>query len=234
MRLCRGPHRPTLVTTVKIITTADGSHSLLNEALHETYHSHHGAVQESMHVFIEHGLHHLLRQSPDKNISILEIGFGTGLNVLLTWRALRGAETTVRYTSIESFPLDRSVWGVLNYALDDEKVIFENMHASAWNEWVGLSPAFQLYKWNTTLQQASLGATLFDLVYYDAFAPGKQPEMWTREMLTKVVSQLRPGGVLVTYCAKGQLKRDLKALGLEVESLQGPPGKKEMTRATKR
>lgn len=223
------------MTAVKIITTADGSHSLLNETLHETYHSHHGAVQESMHVFIEHGLRHVIRKSTDNNISILEIGFGTGLNALLTWRAIHSADTSVQYTAIESFPLDSTIWGALNYTNDEaDALVFERLHTSPWDEWSELSETMRLFKWKTTLQDVDFGARQYDLVYYGAFAPNKQPEMWTPDVLQKVVSHLNRGGTLVTYCAKGQLKRDLKALDLDVEALPGPPGKKEMTRATKR
>ena len=205
---------------IKVITTSDGSHSLLNTELNETYHSVHGAIQESMHVFIKNGLDHFSRPGV---VKIFEVGFGTGLNALLT--ALSGRQ--VHYTAIEAFPLDEEVYQQLNY---EPKDLLMSLHRNPKLETL----SFIFNKLNITLQSIALEPNSYDIIYFDAFAPSKQPEMWELPMIRKVCDALTPGGLFVTYCAKGQLKRDLKSLGMEVETLPGPPGKKEMVRGTKR
>lgn len=218
----------------EIILTEDGSHSLLNKDLNETYHSIHGALQESLHVFIRHGLEYFLRVKPRERVSILEIGFGTGLNALLTIQHVLKNHFSCAYTSLEAFPIDEEIWTNLNYSVSlNMEDTFSQIHHAAWNHLVDILPDFQLSKLHTTLQDVALKPQSFDLIYFDAFAPSKQPEMWTLDMLEKVVTAMKPEGVFVTYCAKGQLKRDLKSLGLTVETLDGPPGKKEMVRAVK-
>lgn len=219
---------------VEIITTSDGSHSLLNKEMNETYHSVHGAVQESVHVFIKNGFDFLLQRSHPDTIAILEIGFGTGLNALLTVQHTSSLKTQVIYTSLEAYPVPEEIWSKLNYASSPgAQSVFNDLHRATWNTEVAVTSAFRLLKLHQTLQQATLSPASFDLVYFDAFAPNKQPEMWTTEVLGKVVSLMKRGAVFVTYCAKGQLKRDLKSLGLTVETLPGPPGKKEMVRASR-
>lgn len=219
---------------LQIITTRDGSHSLLNPELNETYHSVHGARQESMHVFIKNGLEFIAQRDAKQSIKILEIGFGTGLNALLTAMDAIEKGISVEYTTLEAFPVNASIWQELNYPQTKrEEEIFYQLHHAAWDAWTEPVPGFMLKKINTTLQLASLDHAYFDLVYFDAFAPNKQPEMWELPMLQKTIEALRPGGVFVTYCAKGQLKRDLISLHANVETLQGPPGKREMIRATK-
>ncbi len=217
--------------SIKIITTEDGSHSLLNETLDETYHSRHGAKQESNYVFIDKGLNFFVDQNSAKAVSILEIGFGTGLNALLTAKKSSADQIAINYTTIETDPLPPEIWKTLNYSLND--FLFEDIHEANWNEWVSLTPTFKLFKNQISLQQVVFNDEEFDVIYFDAFAPNKQPEMWTYEMLEKVYRALKLNGVFVTYCAKGQLKRDLKTLGMSVESLPGPPGKREMVRAIK-
>ncbi len=215
---------------LEVIATGDGSHSILNTALQETYHSRHGAIQESTHVFIDHGFRVLewLRPGP---VQILEVGFGTGLNAALTQIEAARHGRSVIYESWEKFPLPDPVWQQLNYgSLLGRPEVFNAIHRAPWNEPTEISPGFTLFKrTGDLLVDAVMGS--FDLIYYDAFAPSKQPEMWTLDILRKITSTLVPGGILVTYCAKGQVKRDLAALGLSVETLPGPPGKKEMTRA---
>lgn len=219
---------------MEFIITNDGSHSLLNTALNETYHSVHGALQESIHVFIKMGLTPMM-ESGIKNISILEIGFGTGLNALLTIKeVLAHPNLAINYTSLEAYPLPEEIWMKLNYTdTIGLKEYFQKVHQAAWNQPEIILPGFQLHKLHQTLQQVVFEPNTVDLIYYDAFAPSKQPELWTLDVLDKVVATLKPNGVFVTYCAKGQLKRDLKTLGLTVETLPGPPGKKEMVRAAK-
>jgi len=220
--------------SIKIITTSDGSHSLFNEELNETYHSVHGAIQESLHVFIQSGLSYFLEKSDAKNISILEIGFGTGLNTLLTIQAAQLLPLSFQYKTLEAFPLQEEVWSQLNYAETlGMKSQFDSLHRLSWEERHTILPYFEFQKHHIKLQDVELPSSSCDVVFFDAFAPSKQPELWEIDMLRKVANALRPGGVFVTYCAKGQLKRDLKNLGLVVETIPGPPGKKEMVRALK-
>jgi tRNA U34 5-methylaminomethyl-2-thiouridine-forming methyltransferase MnmC len=218
------------LSSLKIITTEDGSHSLLNEALDETYHSRHGAVQESEYVFIQKGLNFILDSDKD-TVSILEIGFGTGLNALLTANISEQREIKIAYSTLETHPIPEEIWSTLNYSTD--KFLFEKIHTSVWNEWVAITSHFKLLKREESLQTVDLSSQQFDLIYFDAFAPNKQPEMWEHALLEKISKSMKSGAVFVTYCAKGQLKRDLKSLGLVVESLPGPPGKREMVRAIK-
>jgi tRNA U34 5-methylaminomethyl-2-thiouridine-forming methyltransferase MnmC len=219
---------------LRIITTSDGSHSLLNTELNETYHSIHGACQESLHVFIQRGLQYFAEvNSSKKEINILEVGFGTGLNALLTLDSALSQNFHIRYCALETNPLEEAIWAQLNFASSAEsRKNFTALHKACWGIEESIQANFSLLKVMETLQDVKLPHT-FDLVYFDAFAPNKQPEMWELPVLRKIVDHLKTDGVFVTYCAKGQLKRDLKNLGLLVQTLAGPPGKKEMTRALK-
>lgn len=219
---------------VTIITTSDGSHTLLNTSLNETYHSVHGALQESKHVFIQHGLDFVGKNSGKSMINILEVGFGTGLNALLTLQHATTKNLSIQYTTLETFPVEENIWSKLNYVESGEaKEQFEKLHRAKWNKEESVSSNFVIRKLHTTLQQAELELNHYDLIYFDAFAPNKQPEMWEAAMLHKITDAMKSGGLFVTYCAKGQLKRDLKSMGLTVETLAGPPGKREMVRAVK-
>ena len=218
---------------LEIITTSDGSHTLRNKTLNETYHSVHGAVQESMHVFIQHGLEYYCEQHHPKEVSILEVGFGTGLNALLSAQHTMHTDVSIRYTTLEPFPLPENVWSDLNYGdADKGGHLYRALHEAAWNREVAVSPEFTILKLDKSLHDASLEES-YDIIYFDAFAPQIQPELWAYVSLEKVVKCLKEGGVFVTYSAKGQLKRDLRSLGLEVETLAGPPGKNEMVRGRK-
>lgn len=220
--------------TPQIITTKDGSHSLLHPQLNETYHSVHGAVQESQHVFIEHGLKHWFSLTRE-HAAVLEIGFGTGLNALLALKFAKALGKKIDYTTVEAFPLDEEIWEQLNYAESlGMQTEFDCLHAQPWELFTSVTSNFSLLKLHTTIELLVLKSREYDVVFYDAFAPSKQPEMWSMEIISKVVDAISMDGVFVTYCAKGQLKRDLRVLGLEVETLPGPPGKKEMVRAVKR
>lgn len=216
---------------IKIFITGDGSHSLLNEELNETYHSRHGAVRESEHVFIKQGFNYLVEEQKTETLSILEVGFGTGLNALLTLAEALSKNIIVSYTALEIFPIQQEIWKMLNYP--DPHHLFNKLHQADWNKWVQIHPTFKLLKLEKSLQSVELESQQFDLIYFDAFAPNKQPELWNLQILDKITGTIKSGGVFVTYCAKGQLKRDLKSLGLMVESLPGPPGKREMVRAIK-
>jgi tRNA U34 5-methylaminomethyl-2-thiouridine-forming methyltransferase MnmC len=220
---------------IELITTGDGSHSLLNTTLDETYHSRHGALQESKYVFIKQGLDFFIEKTLNKQASILEVGFGTGLNAWLTLQAAQTKSISISYTTLETYPLSPTVWPHLNYAAGSEfEKGFRDLHEAEWNKAVGITPHFTLHKVEQSLQHFEAGEKRFDVVYFDAFAPNKQPELWEAPVLEKVVRLLHTGGVFVTYCAKGQLKRDLKSFNLMVESLPGPPGKREMVRAIKK
>ena len=219
------------MNSLEIITTGDGSHSLLNKDLNETYHSIHGAVRESQHVFIDNGLQFWIEKNSKPTVKIFEVGFGTGLNVLLT--LLHKTNINIEYTTLEAFPIEENVWSLLNYADDDQKLVFNGIHGSKWNHSSEINTHFLLNKVKNKLQLVNLVPENYDVIYFDAFAPSKQPEMWELPMLKKIFDSMTDKGVFVTYCAKGQLKRDLKNLGFTVETLPGPPGKKEMVRAIK-
>lgn len=219
---------------IKIITTEDGSHSLYHEGLKETYHSFHGALQESIHVFIEKGLRFWRTKSGlPKQVNIFEVGFGTGLNALLAAQFAIENEVHINFTTIEPFPLEMEVIKQLNYASsigqDDLNNVFEELHTSKWEEKVEINPYFSIHKINTKLEDFQTNEK-FDVLFFDAFAPSKQAELWTADLMQKCFNLLKVGGVFTTYSAKGQLKRDLKSVGFEVETLPGPPGKKEMVR----
>lgn len=220
----------------RIIVTEDGSHSLFNEKLNETYHSFHGAIQESKYVFIEAGLDYFSSQKKEL-IRVFEVGFGTGLNVLLTSLWAKELQITVIIDSIEAYPIEDSLKSELNYPqlIDHENAVsfFDNIHSAPWNEEIVIHSHMNLKKIKATLEDFENKTNYYDIIYYDAFAPSKQPEMWEMNMLEPIVNSLNPGGIFVTYCAQGQLKRNLKSLGLEVETLPGPPGKKEMVRGLK-
>ncbi len=224
---------------VQIIETGDGSHSLLNVAMDETYHSRHGALRESEHVFIRHGLHHWITQHPTAStLRILEVGFGTGLNAILTVREARPRpDLSFRYTTLEPHPLAEEMINSLNYLalLNDTSLAphFAALHQAPWEEDQSLLDNFVLHKTQSTLQDFPTAPQAFDLIYFDAFAPNKQPGLWTLPVLQCVATLMASGAIFVTYSAKGQLKRDLKALELLVETLDGPPGKAEMVRAQK-
>lgn len=218
----------------KIIITEDGSHSLYNEELNETYHSFHGAIQESKHVFIQSGLEAVNHKS---EINILEVGFGTGLNALLSTIWATENERVINYHTIEAYPLASSIISKLNYAQlvkkQNTEQLFDQIHSANWNASQRINEYVTIKKIHSQIEDFELQPCFYDLIYFDAFAPSKQPEMWSLEMLEKVTSSMAFAGVFVTYCAQGQLKRNLKALGLAVETIQGPPGKKEMVRGVK-
>ena len=223
--------------SVEIINTADGSHSLYNQKLSETYHSIHGAIQESRHVFIKNGLDYLFQKSLSDSLSIFEVGLGTGLNALLSIEFAIQNRVKINYSSIEAFPIDPVLAAQLNYPahleLENAFGYFQKIHSSVWNDTVALHGYFTFQKVNQAIQSYPFTSGDYHLIFFDAFAPEKQPDMWQMNVLKKVTDALKPNGVLVTYCAKGQLRRDLLSLNLKVEKLPGPPGKREMIRAIK-
>lgn len=217
----------------EIITTADGSKTIYIPELDEHYHSSYGALQEAQHVFIAKGLNTCTAEY----LTVLEMGFGTGLNALLTYFSSEKRHQYVHYIGIEAFPPSREELQAMNYASfssdPDAADIYEKMHSAPWNQGIELSEHFVLEKQQCVLEKAQVAPGTVDLIYFDAFGPNVQPELWTLQIFELLFGWMAPGGVLVTYCAKGQVKRDLKAAGFLVESLAGPPGKREMTRAVK-
>jgi tRNA U34 5-methylaminomethyl-2-thiouridine-forming methyltransferase MnmC len=258
---------------ITIIETCDGSHSLFVPALNETYHSRHGAMQESQWVFIKNGLASATlghrasafdlaqvapvpersrgprmhefgysgsgvtlqeEQMPErKQVRIHEVGFGTGLNALLAMRWAEENNVHVHFTTLETNVLSPELAAQLNYAsTEPERTDFLKMHTCAWNEDVAITQHFTLHKAQRRAQDEQAQSE-YDVVFYDAFGPPTQPEMWTLAIFQRMIGALKPGGIFVTYCAKGQVRRDLQATGFTVERLPGPPGKREMLRATK-
>jgi len=217
-----------------IITTGDGSKTIHIPALNENYHSSHGAVQEAKHVFLKHGLE-LFLGKPDMHI--LEVGFGTGLNTILTLEAASHSDTHVYYDGLEAFPITTEEMLALEYEnllpSDFVKNQYTEIHATPWDNPQTITPTFTLTKIHETLQKQNFTSNTYDLIYFDAFGPRVQEAMWTPEIFQKLYNSLKTGGYLVTYCAKGQVKRDLKSVGFIVETLPGPPGKREMTRGKK-
>ena len=215
----------------RLITTSDGSHTIFVSDLNEHYHSVHGAVQESEFIFINNGFN-FCKADP---LDIFEVGFGTGLNALLTAMKSLAGEREVNYTSIEKYPLSEDIIRSLNhhfFAGKEGKVIYDLIHSSPWNIKTNISKNFNLTKINGDFTAIPLTGK-FDLIYYDAFGPDKQPEMWTREMFAGIASMTNQNGVLVTYSAKGEVKRNLKSCGFDVTLLPGPPGKRQIIRAVK-
>lgn len=212
----------------ELLKTADGSYTLYVKELNETYHSRHGAIQESLHVFIENGLQALLNENSQNNLAVLEIGFGTGLNALLTLEKVKNyPHVKFTYHSIEAYPIDIALVNKLNFSANKEDLM--QLHKSEWNREVQLKDNFILCKHHTKLEEFLIEKK-FDLIYYDAFGPRVQAEMWEKDILLKTTSFLRKNGMLVTYCAKGEVKRIFKNAGFVVETLKGPPGKREMIR----
>lgn len=217
----------------KLITTNDGSQTIFVEDLNETYHSIHGAIQEANHVFIDHGLR---KFHSGETVRILEVGFGTGLNALLTLLNAEKLDLNVDYMGVEAFPVEEALLEKIEYPSfleNGAEDSFRRIHGCTWNEKHALSNSFSLTKLNTKIELLPVDDYSFDLIYFDAFGPAVQGELWQPSVLRLMYDLLNLNGVLVTYCAKGQVKRDLKSVGFTVETLPGPPGKREMTRAIK-
>ncbi|MBT8282885.1 MAG: tRNA (5-methylaminomethyl-2-thiouridine)(34)-methyltransferase MnmD [Muriicola sp.] len=215
-----------------IITTADGSRTISLDDWNEQYHSKHGAIQEAYHVFIKYGLSAC---SMDE-ISILEAGFGTGLNALITLHEAEKRNLRMVYTGVEAFPLTLDEVLNLDYVqalgVPQLKEAYERMHTSKWEEKVSLNPNFLLHKRKMDFREIS-DKEQYHLIYFDAFGARVQPELWTQEIFQKMFNALKHSGILVTYSAKGSVRRAMEAVGFVVERLPGPPGKREMLRAVK-
>jgi len=210
--------------TRELVKTADGSFTLFIPEVEETYHSTHGAVQESMHVFIESGL----KACDKESIRVLEVGLGTGLNAVLT---LQHATKKIDYCALEPYPLSKEILNELAASGLDQ---FEmNFHVSNAGEWISLQENFSFVRMEVGLEEFQ-AEEKFDVIYYDAFGPRVEPGLWTLERMQQCFDLLNEGGIFVTYCAKGEVRRNLQAAGFVVERLAGPPGKREMLRGVKR
>jgi tRNA U34 5-methylaminomethyl-2-thiouridine-forming methyltransferase MnmC len=228
---------------MKLLLTEDGSHTLFSEQFNEIYHSRHGAIQESNHVFIESGLKFLLEPgSPtlvgEEPVKIFEVGFGTGLNAWLTLIEAQKSSQQIYYEAIELHPVPIDLIKELNYTalIESEKYRppFHSLHLCTWNEMHQISPFFSFKKLHGSMLDLQMTPEKFNLICFDAFAPEYQPEMWTIDVMQKMFDFLLSGGILVSYCAKSLFQRNLKAAGFDVEKLPGPPGKREMIRAHKK
>ena len=214
----------------KLVITNDGSHSIFVPQLNECYHSRHGSILEAEYVFIKNGL---LAENK-KQFNILEIGFGTGLNALLTAEKAKQKGISVNYHAIELHPVAEEYYRQLNFTelIGIEKGDFIQLHKAEWEEKCKINDHFSLTKNQISLEEYKTDKK-FDIIYFDAFSPEKQPELWTDVIFKKMHDLLNEDGFLVTYCAKGVVKRTMKTVGFEVVVLDGPPGKRQMTRANK-
>lgn len=209
---------------LEIITTADGSGSLFVPHLNETYHSRKGAIAESIYVYIDKGLAYFNQPT----LRVIEFGFGTGLNAYLAWQWAEKQQVKISYQSVELHPLPWDL--VAQLAIPAEASLpLKTLHLAKWNSMIDLSTYFSFHKHEGSFLEATFPPA--DVIFYDAFAPSKQPDVWELPYLQKAFLSLQKGGMLVTYCAQGQFKRNLKSLGFEVQTLPGPLGKTEMTRA---
>ena len=225
---------PVLLTEsmqTEIKLTEDGSHTLFVSEIDECYHSTHGAIQESQHIFIEAGLMRCSKQE----MQVLEIGFGTGLNAFLTLLEAEGRGNQIKYTALEKYPVEIEKANQLNYPevlASDKRLFFEQMHAAPWDIVVKITPSFSLLKMEVDFTQYDF-KDMYDVIYFDAFSPEKQPEMWSEELFEKIYTHCNTDAVLTTYCAKGYVRRALQAAGFVVERLPGPKGKREILRGLK-
>jgi len=242
----------------KIITTADGSKTIHIEKWNEQYHSKHGAIQESNHVFIKNGLHHFyfeqchlervtlslskrsrkvvsVTKEFQQKISILEIGFGTGLNAFITCLETEKLKTNIDYVGVEAYPISSEEVSALNYAeliSEKDSQIFIKLHETQWEVLNQITSKFTLTKRKQFFEDIK-DIEAFNIIYFDAFGAKIQPELWAEAIFKNMHNALKPKGVLVTYSAKGSVRRAMQAVGFTVERLEGPPGKREMLRATK-
>jgi tRNA U34 5-methylaminomethyl-2-thiouridine-forming methyltransferase MnmC len=231
---------------LRLIITGDGSHTLYVPSLNEHYHSVFGAVQESRHIYIGAGLNYPGPVSG--SVNLLEVGFGTGLNALLTCLEAESLGIIVRYQSLEMYPLSVEMTSQLNFPeqmtsqiksgieMTSQTIpaLFRKIHAAPWNEWAEITEWFIVNKTHADLKTFVADPELFDLVYFDAFGPDVQPQMWTADIFRMLFRAMKPGAVLVTYSTKGVVKRNLKSAGFEIEKLPGPPGKREILRAARK
>jgi tRNA U34 5-methylaminomethyl-2-thiouridine-forming methyltransferase MnmC len=221
----------------EIIITTDGSHSVAIPQMGVTYHSTHGAIQESVHVFIESGLRYVLgRLKEPSSLSVFEMGFGTGLNALLTLMEAEKSQQKIYYETIELYPLEPSTYKYLNYCAmlerSDVEIFFAQMHTCAWDIQIEITPWFSFKKKQISLADFSTNQQ-FNIIYFDAFAPDVQPELWTTTVFKKLHDMMKTNAVLTTYCSKSIVRKAMTEAGLKVEKIPGPPHKREIVRVMK-
>lgn len=218
-------------TDIEIIETADGSHTLFSRRFDEIYHSRYGAVAESQHIFLNAGLDFI----DQKEIKVFEVGFGTGLNALLSWSYAESKGTKISYDTMELYPVPMNLIYHVNYPdLLGEREKFTRLHESEWDKVIELSPHFSFTKFHASVLDMQYLPSHVDVVFFDAFSPEKQPEMWTTDVFQKMYDILRPGGILVTYCSKSYVRKNMQQAGFEITKIPGPHGKRDMVRATKK
>jgi tRNA U34 5-methylaminomethyl-2-thiouridine-forming methyltransferase MnmC len=220
---------------ISFLVTDDHSHTLFSERFKATYHSTRGAISESKHVFIQNGLQYIHELFQANEISILEVGFGTGLNAFMTYLYSKECGLKINYHSIEAYPVPLAETSELNYVnelSEEDKFAFNQMHKQEWNRVGHISNSFSLTKHLCLLEEFN-SQQKFDVIYFDAFSPSEQPELWTEGIFKKMFDLLKVNGVLVTYCAQGKMKRSMKQVGFKVKALPGALGKREMTRGLK-
>ncbi|MCR6722284.1 MAG: tRNA (5-methylaminomethyl-2-thiouridine)(34)-methyltransferase MnmD [Chitinophagaceae bacterium] len=219
----------------KLFETRDGSHSIAIPELQVMYHSVHGAIQESQHIFIHAGLEKAVEEKPGRPLRILEMGLGTGLNALLTAIYSSAKQISVEYITVEKFPIDAAMAAALNYSskleADEWQPLFLKLHSCATSEMHPLTANFSFRKFHTDIMDLPATVKDVDLIYFDAFAPAAQPELWNIEVFEHLGSRCNPGAILTTYCSKGWVRRNLEAAGWKVEKIPGPWGKREIVRA---
>ena len=215
---------------VEIIETKDGSHTLFSPQFDEIYHSRNGAIAESQHIFIRNGLDACHKAE----INVFELGFGTGLNAFLSWIYAETKGIKINYYTIELYPVPKEIISMINYpAILGNRDRFQQLHDAKWDETAILSLYFSLHKINESVLDFQFDKSGVDVIFFDAFSPEKQPEMWTTDIFTKMFEILSPNGILVTYCSKSYVRRNMQQVGFEVTKLPGPPGKRDMVRAKK-
>lgn len=215
---------------IETLLSGDGSSTLFLPEINETYHSRNGAITESQYVYIDNGL----ANCPGPIVNILEFGFGTGLNALLSLRNAQKHGKTLAYTSVEKYPLPQDILRQINYGSKlNMDAAWMELQRLSWGEKQVWAALHTLFKFEGDFRDIPFQPASFDLVYYDAFGPSKQAEVWQTDYLQVAFDALKTGGLLVTYCAQGQFKRNLKSLGFQVEAIKGPPGKLEMVLAKK-
>lgn len=219
---------------MEIQKTKDGSHTLVSKKFGELYHSHNGSIQEAVHIFIQYGLAEFSKEK----ISVFEMGFGSGLNAILSYYYAQKKNIQINYTTIEAFPIDIETSKILNYNQFIKEPNFDKdfnqIHLAAWNKEIKISKYFSINKIENKIENLAIeNLKKVDIIFYDAFAPSAQANLWEKEVLTKMFNLLKPEGFLITYCAKGVFKRTLKEIGFRIEALPGPIGKREITRAWK-
>lgn len=220
-----------MLDPLSVEITADGSQTLFSEQFQAHYHSQHGALQESRHVFIQEGIDYYRQLHQSTELRILEYGMGTALNVLLTQLYADAYQCNVYMHSIEGYPVEEAVYQKLSYIDNTYDAQLLNLHQQPWGEEVEISTHFKLLKEHSLFEDFTTDRK-YDIIYFDAFAPSAQPHLWTADILTAAVQSLNNHGILITFCAQGAFKRVLKSLNMTVERVPGPPGKREMTRGT--